>query len=242
MTPQLIERLRQLRLHGFADALHHQDGQREFDTMSFDERLGYLVAAEENQRNNARFRRLVKAARFKHDARPEAYIPGAGRGIDRSVLADLFQGSWIEKAENVIVTGPTGSGKTWVACAIGYSAARLGFSVQYHRVTYLVERLGIARIDGTMLALRKSLWKPALLILDDFAMATMEERAEQDLFEILEGRDGSASTLIAAQRAVSEWHDYIRNPIIADAIMDRLVPGSHKLALKGDSMRKVMSS
>ncbi|WP_293352401.1 ATP-binding protein [Phenylobacterium sp.] len=160
--------------------------------------------------------------------------------MDRSLMGELLSSSWIDRHLNLVISGSTGTGKTWLACAIGVQAIRNGFPVSYHRVGTLLEDMQLAHIDGSIVKMRNSLSKPPLLILDDFGASTLNDRNKQDLFDIVEARGERASTIIAGQLHWEEWHSYLGAPHLADAIVDRVVHRAHKLDLRGESLRQVL--
>ncbi|MCG7928156.1 MAG: IS21-like element helper ATPase IstB [Candidatus Thiodiazotropha taylori] len=161
------------------------------------------------------------------------------RGLDRQVFANLTTCDWITKSLNTIITGPTGVGKTWIACALGQQAARKGMSVIYKRLSRLLEELEVAHGDGSLTKLRTKLAKMDLIILDDWALAPMTAKGRHELLELIDDRIGSGSILITSQLPIDQWHQYIGEPTIADAILDRIVHRSHKIELRGESMRKL---
>lgn len=236
-----LEQLRNLRLYGMQDGLNQQLEQSAFLGASFEQRLQMLVDAEVSFRDTQRYKRLIKNAKLKVIATPEDIDYRSGRGIEKSVIADFLTCAWVWKQQNVIITGATGTGKTWLACALGVQAARKGITVTYRRVGRLLEEMAIAHEDGSINKLRNQLAKMQLLILDDFGLTAFNARGRADLLELLDDRVGSSSTIILGQMPVREWHAFINDPALADAILDRLVHSSAKLALKGDSMRKVRS-
>ena len=232
------ERMRELRLHGMLEALAHQQSQASYSSLGFEQRLSHLVDAEQSHRDTQRLQRLLKSAKLKHSATPEAIDYRHSRGLDRGLVADLLTCGWIERQQNALITGPTGTGKTWLACALGTQAARHGHSVLYRRTGRLLEEMDVAHKDGSLAKLRGQLVKTKLLILDDFGLTGLNARGRSDLLEILDDRVGTGSTIMLGQMPVKDWHAFINDPALADAILDRLIHSSHKLELKGDSMRK----
>lgn len=243
MTIQMtMEQLHQLRLTGMLSGLEHQLSQPLYADQPFEQRFGQLVDAEASQRDSQRLQRLLRNAKLKVQAEPEAIDFRPGRGLDKAAVGDLLTCGWIERRQNLLMTGQTGTGKTWLACAFGVQAARKGMTVGYKRVSRLLEELEIAHADGSLGKLRNQLAKIQLLILDDFGLVALSKRGRSDLLEVLDDRVGTGATIVAGQMPVKEWHGFINDPALADAILDRLIHSSHKLALKGESMRKQKAS
>jgi DNA replication protein DnaC len=238
LDQQISQRLGALSLSGMASAIAAQTTNSAFADLPFLDRVGHLITAEEDWRADRKRERLLKAAKLRTNAQPEDIVFDPQRGIERSYIAELLTSQWVRHGETLLITGPTGTGKTWLACAFGTAAARAGYTVRYCRSNALLEDMAFAHADGSIKKLEAAIAKVQLLILDDFALAPINERAKEDLLALLENRTGERATLIAGQRAHTEWHSYIDNPLLADAIMDRLVQRSHKIRLKGESMRK----
>lgn len=238
LTHHTLEKLRSLRLTGMADALEQQHRHAQAEALSFEERLGMLVDHEVLYRDNRRQARLLKDAKLRVNACVEDIDYRHPRGLKKAEMAALASSDWILRHHNLCLTGPTGTGKTWLACALGNQACRQGLSVRYYRLPRLFETLRIAHGDGGYPRLMNQLVKNQLLILDDWAIAPLTAAQRNDLMEVIEERHGRQATLIASQLPIEHWHDYIGEATLADAILDRLLHNAHRLALKGDSMRK----
>lgn len=233
-----IDNMRTLRLFGMARALETQFELKEARELSFEERMGLLIDAEMVARENKSLDARLKTAKLRLNASLEDLEVRSSRGLDRSVITALATSDWVQSKQNVLITGPTGAGKTYLACALAQKACRLGYSVVYFRAPILFQDLSIAKADGRYRRLLTSISKRRLLVLDDFALAPLIDEQRRDLLEILDDRYESSSTIIVSQLPVDHWHDIIGEPTIADAILDRLVHNAHHLNLKGDSMRK----
>ncbi len=219
-------------------ALQEQMEMPDCADLSFEERLGLLVDRELTERENRRLATRLKKAKFRQAASVEDIDYRHPRGLDKAVMLALSSCRWIAEHHNCLITGPTGAGKSYLACALGQKACREGYSVQYFRVPRLFRELAIARGDGRYLKLLAGFAKTDVLILDDWGTDRLTDEQRHDLFEILEDRYDRRSTLVAAQLPVKHWHEAIGNPTLADAILDRLIHNAHKIALKGESMRK----
>jgi DNA replication protein DnaC len=242
LNQQTLQTLRSLKLTGMADGLEQQLSQPStHDELGFEERLALLVDRESTQRHNSKITRLLKAAKLKLQAYPEDIDYSHPRGLQRSQFADLLSSHWIHQHHNVLLTGPTGCGKTYLGCVLATQACRHGLSVRYFRTSRLLETLSIAHGDGRFSKLIQHLAKTDLLVLDDWGLEKMTLSQRNDVLEIMEDRHGSRSTLITSQLPIEQWHKTIGDATLADAILDRLLHNSHKIKLKGESMRKAMS-
>ena len=238
LMQQTREHLQTLRLTGMLQALEEQLGQPAMAELSFEERLAMLVDREILYRENRRLDRLLRAAKLRVGACVEDIDYRHPRGLEKPRMASLVTLDWVRQSLNLCLTGPTGCGKTWLACAFGNEACRRGFSVRYLRLPRLFEMLRIAHGDGSYSKLMNQLLKTDLLILDDWGIQKISAAQRNDLMEVIEDRHGRRSTLIASQLPIEHWHEYIGEATIADAVLDRLLHGAHRLNLSGDSMRK----
>ncbi len=242
MLEMTLGKLNQLKLSGMADALTEQTQSSIYTGLSFEERLGLLVDREMTVRDNRRLTNLLRGARLRYtSACPEEIDFRAPRGLAKDVILSLMQNGWVKGKQNIIITGPTGSGKTYIACALANSACRNGYSAHYLRLPRLLQELHIARGDGSYGKVLTRLAKYGILIIDDWGLAKFSDRERRDILEVLEDRHGITSTIIASQIPTEKWHDTIGDPTIADAVLDRLIHNAHLINMKGESMRKLMS-
>ena len=238
LNEHTLDQLRSLRLDGMARAIEEQATSTAAAALSFDERLTMLVQREVDWRDDKRVTRLLKAARLKVSAACVEDINWrASRSLDRALVATLAGGDWLRHARNLLITGATGCGKTWLACALAHQAARSGFSVLYVRAARLFDELQVAHGDGSFARRLTQLAKLDLLVIDDFAISPMGPAERTDLLELLDDRVGTHSTIITSQLPVKAWHTYLNDPTLADAILDRIVHSSHRIDLKGKSLR-----
>ena len=244
MVEMTLGKLNQLKLHGMAEALTEQMQATMYSTLSFEERLGLLVDREVTVRDNRRLTNLLRGARLRYaNACPEEIDFRTPRGLSKEAILSLAQNSWVKGKQNIIITGPTGSGKTFIACALANSACRNGHSAYYIRLPRLLQDLNISRGDGSYGKLLIRLAKYTILVIDDWGLAKLGDKERRDILEVLEDRHGITSTIVASQIPTDKWHDTIGDPTIADAVLDRLVHNSHMItmSLKAESMRKLMS-
>jgi DNA replication protein DnaC len=237
----LMEQLTELRLRGMRDAFEEQLRNPQYAELPFEDRLGLLVESESLRRHNNRRTRRLKQARLKERARIEEFDFTGGRGVERAQVLELTGCQWLHRHLNVIVLGPTGAGKTFLACALGHAACVNDFGVRYLHTSRLLTELTMARADGSYPKLLDSLAKTPLLILDDWLRDPLTAVQSRDLLEVLDDRYKTASTLVATQVPVDAWHERLADPTLADAILDRLVHSAYRLQLKGESRRKTHS-
>ena len=238
LTHPTVDKLQQLRCAGMAKAFAEQLDSSEVDALSFEERLGLLVDREITERHSRQLTNRLRRARLKHDACIEDVDFRHRRGLDKPLVLSLADGRWVRDHLNVLICGPTGVGKSWIACALAHSACRHGHSALYLRSSRLFSSLALARADGRYPKLLDSFAKTQVLVLDDWGLSPLRPEHRHDLLEVLEDRHGVRSTIVTSQLPVEKWHDVIGDPTFADAILDRLVHNAYRLELKGDSMRK----
>ena len=239
LNQHTLQLLTQLKLDGMARAFEEQSGQTSLASLSFEERFGLLVDREFTHRDTKRVDRLLKQAKLKvAGACVEDIDYRAGRSLDKRLMASLSTCDWIRHGHSVLITGATGCGKTWIACALAQQACRQGFSVLYVRLPRLFEELRIAHGDGSFTRKLAALARTDVLLLDDWGVNPLTQPERADLLEILDDRVATRSTIITSQLPVEHWHEYLADPTLADAILDRIVHQSHKLKLKGESLRK----
>ena len=234
-----IEKLYALRLATMAEAWKQQSKDTEIGSLSFDERFALLVEAEHMARDNRRLTRLLKDAQLRlPNACVEDIDVSPARGFDKALIRQLATCGWVHEHLNILLCGPTGVGKSYVACALGQSTCRKAYRVLYRRLPRLLDELALARAEGSHARLLARIAKFDLLLLDDWGLGTLKESQRHDLLELIEDRYGRTSTIVTSQLPISKWHDWIADPSLADAILDRLVHNAHRLQLTGESMRK----
>jgi DNA replication protein DnaC len=239
LTEPTTEKLRELHLVAMASAWLAQREDPKSGEIDFDTRFGMLVEAEHLARDNKRLSRALREAKLRlPNACVEDIDFAPKREIDRAQIRELVKGHWMSTHGNVVITGATGTGKTYIACALAQKACRDGYRALYRRVPRLFEELALAHADGTYTRLLMRLAKIDVLVLDDWGLAPLRDQERRDMLEILEDRHGARSTVVTSQLPVEKWHDFLADPTVADAILDRLVHNAHRIKLKGPSRRK----
>jgi DNA replication protein DnaC len=233
-----LEKLQRLRLSGMHKALTEQMNLPDIDTLSFEERLGLLADREITDREDRRLNTRLRQARLRQNACLEDIDYRAPRGLDKALIAQLATCRWVHEGLNLIINGPAGVGKTWIACALAHKACREGYTALYLRLPRLLEELHLAHGDGRFPKLMAGLAKTDLIVLDDWGLAKLSAEQRRDLLELLDDRHGNRSTIVTSQLPVDHWHEVIGDPTLADAILDRLVHNAYRINLKGESMRK----
>lgn len=243
MIEQILSHMRQLKLNGMASALQTQQEQPgTYEGLAFAERLHLLVDHEDQERQHRKRQRLLRTAQFKLKANAQAIDYQHQRGLQHAHMASLLLCEWIHKAQNVLLTGPCGSGKTYIACALGHQACLKGYSAKYYRLSRLILALTQAKADGTYTKLLKTLAHFDLLIIDDWGLEPLKAATRNDLMEIMDDRHEHASTIMSSQLPIDQWYQAIGDNTLADAILDRLMHNAHRITLKGESMRKKLNS
>jgi len=237
-----LTQLNSLRLTGMAKALEQQYQQpHTYEELGFLERLSLLINNEVTCRDNRKITRLLRQARLRLNAQPADIDYRSRRGLNKDTMAQLLQFDWVKKHRNILIEGPTGTGKTYLACALGQTACEQGISVRYYRASRLLEMLTVAHGDGSFGKVLVQLQKTEILIIDDWGLEVLTRQQRTDLLEVIEDRHGNGSTLITSQLPIPHWHEAIGDPTLADAILDRLLHNAHKIKLKGESLRKKQS-
>lgn len=238
MNPATLDKMRSMRLFGMLQSFEAVLQNASFKSFSQDELIAHLVDAEWEDRHNRRLERLLRNARFRYQASLNEMDYHTPRGLDKGLILRLSNGDYIRKAENVIIIGPTGVGKSFIASALGHQACMLGLRTFYANTYKLFSNLKMAKADGSYQKLIRRMEKQELLILDDFGLKPMDANARMALMEIIEDRHQRCATIITTQLPVKHWHEAIGESTVADAIMDRLVHSAHRINLSGESMRK----
>ena len=233
-----LDKLKTLKFTGMAAALADQMAMENIHELSFEERLGLLVDREAAERESRRLTSRLRRARLRHNAAIEDIDLTSPRGLDPGLIQSLAACRWVREHLNVLIAGPTGVGKTWLACALAHKACREGYTAQYFRLAQLLRELTIAKGDGRYTKLLARLARTEVLVIDDLGLVKPNAENRRDLLEVLEERHGRRSTVAASQLPIDQWHNTIGDPTLADAILDRLIHNAYPINMKGESMRK----
>ena len=235
-----IEKMKEMKFFGMQKAFELSMETGTTNDFTTDELIAYLIEAEYNDRQTRKMNRLIRSARFRYAAEVEQVHYPESRGLDKNQLLRLATGDYMQRKESIIITGPTGVGKSYIASALGHQACTDGYKVLYYNASKLFSLLKMSKADGSYLKYINRIEKQDLLILDDFGLHPLDEENKLALLEIIEDRHGKRSTIITSQIPVKKWHELLDNQTIADAILDRIVHTAHRIELKGESMRKKM--
>lgn len=238
MNEETLQKMRQLKFFGMVRAFRTSLENGSNEKMTSDELVAFLVESEWDDRNNRRIERIIRNARFRYKASIDQMYFDKNRNIEKNQILRYAECTFIEKAENLLITGSTGIGKSYVASAIGNQACTLGYKVFYTNVTKLFAKLKMGKVDGSHIKEIARIEKQDLLILDDFGIQPLDAQSRSSLMEIIEDRHGKRSTIVTSQVPINQWHEVIGEHTVADAILDRIVHNAHKIDLKGESLRK----
>jgi DNA replication protein DnaC len=237
INEETVKQLMEMKLYAMGECFREHLDSTETDNLTFEERFAFMVDREWSDRQQRRLNRRLKSAKLREEACVEDINYRHPRGLDKSVMQRLNTCKWVKNAENIIFTGKTGVGKTWLACALANKACRIGHTIKYERIPRLLGDLYVAHPDGSYPKVMNRLAKIDVLILDDFGLAPLTDTERRDLLEVVEDRQKRKSTIFTSQLDVKHWHEIIGEPTVADAILDRLVSSAHKIKLNGKSLR-----
>jgi len=241
LTSPTLDKLRAMNLMGMARALQEQMERTDYQALTFEERLGLMVDLEEQDRENRRLYRYLKAAKLRSNASIEDLDFHRVRGLDRSVVLALADARWVEAHHNVLIVGPTGIGKTYTACALAQAAIRRGHTALYVRAPRMLDELSVARVDGRLPRLLSAWARVEVLVIDDLGLQPLSNQQAADLLEVVEDRHQRHATIVTSQLPIKQWHEALGEPTMADAILDRLLSNSHRFELSGESLRRAES-
>jgi len=234
----IIEKLQAMKFYGMRKSFEEQLQMADIEKLSFEERFGLLVDREMTQRNNRRLETRLRKAKLRYQASMEDIDFSQSRGLDKKLMLSLASCEWLKGHHNVFIVGPTGTGKSYLACALAQKACREGYSALYLRVPRLFAELSLAKGDGRYSKLLSGFARTDLLVLDDWGLSKLNKEQQRDVLEIMEDRHDIRSTIITSQLPVAKWHEVVDDPTLADAILDRVVHNAYKINLEGESMRK----